>query len=305
MGKKYIARGLPKRTRTQNYHRKGLWAMKQRGPVPGVQKKRRGPGRPKVVTIKPFGKDGKETRTVVRPREPRVYHPDPIKHKAHYRKTRGNPPKVRSSLTPGTVCIVLSGRCRGRRVILLKVLESGLLLVTGPYKANGVPIRRINPAYVIATSTKINISEVKLPKKLNDDFFKKPKGRKSKKGSASDFLKKKVKTEPTESKEPKEPKEKEPKGEKSEERKSKKARKEKSEKSEKPEKEDTTKEKKRKSKKPKGAIRKNKITHKRQMYQKKIDEQIIPIIKKEPYLYKYLKSLFTLKQGQYPHDIKF
>jgi len=233
MGKKLLARGLPQRTRTQNYHRKGLWAMKQRGPVPGVTKKRRAPGRPQVIITKPFGK---ETRTVVRPRAPRVYHPDPVLHKAHYRRTGGNPPKVRGSLTPGTVVIVLSGRCRGRRVVLLKVLESGLLLVTGPYKANGVPVRRINPAYVIATSTKVDVSEVKLPKKLNDKFFKKQKGRKGKKGSASDFLGKKVEEEKAKEestgKELKEVKEKE-----GEERKSKKAKKEKEEKKE----DDTTK----------------------------------------------------------------
>jgi large subunit ribosomal protein L6e len=269
--------------------------MKQRGPVPGVLKKRRTPGRPRTVTIKPFGK---ETREVVRPRAPRVYHPDPIKHKAHHRRTGGHPPKVRSSLTPGTVCIVLSGRCRGRRVVLLKVLKSGLLLVTGPYKANGIPLRRINPAYVISTSTKIDVSTVKLPKKLNDDFFKKPELRKSKKGSASDFLGKKV-VETTESKEPKEKPE--PKEEKSEQKKSKKAKKVKEEKKD----DDTKSVKKRKSKKRKSFKGRNKITLKRLAYQKMVDEQVVPIIKKEPYLFAYLNSLFTLQQGEYPHSIKF
>jgi len=79
---------------------------------------------------------------------------------------------VRKSLSTGTILILLSGRFRGSRVVLLKVLESGLLLVTGPYGVNGVPLKRVNPAYVIATSTKVDLKEVS--NDLKDEVFRRP-----------------------------------------------------------------------------------------------------------------------------------
>ena len=81
------------------------------------------------------------------------------------------PAKLRASLVPGTVLIVLAGRFRGKRVVYLRSLEDNTLLVTGPFKINGVPLRRVNARYVIATSTQVPVSSVQGLDKFNVAYF--------------------------------------------------------------------------------------------------------------------------------------
>ena len=94
--------------------------------------------------------------------------------KKHFRRQCKKPKAshISAPLTPGQVVIILSGRFRGRRVVYLKKLESNLLLVTGPYKYNGVPLKRVNAAYVLPTNTKLNVN-AEVAKDVKDDFFKK------------------------------------------------------------------------------------------------------------------------------------
>lgn len=80
----------------------------------------------------------------------------------------------------------MAGRFRGKRVVYLKNLENNTLLVSGPFKVNGVPLRRVNARYVIATSTKVNVSGVDVSK-FNVEYFAREKSSKSKKSEAEFF----------------------------------------------------------------------------------------------------------------------
>merc|ERR1712010_270437 len=101
--------------------------------------------------------------------------------------------KLRKNIVPGSVLILLAGHFKGQRVVFLKQLDSGLLLVTGPYKLNGVPLRRVPQSYVIGTSTVVDVSGVSVPASVDDAFFKKPVS-KTKKDEGTFFKEEKTKT---------------------------------------------------------------------------------------------------------------
>merc|ERR1719456_1064027 len=95
-------------------------------------------------------------------------------------------PKVRSSLAPGTIVILLSGRFRGKKAVCIGSTASGLLVVTGPMKVNGVPLRRVNQRYVVATSTKVALGKIDASK-YNDKFFAREKKATKKKDEGEFF----------------------------------------------------------------------------------------------------------------------
>ena len=110
--------------------------------------------------------------------------------KRHFKRktTAPRPMRQRKDITPGQILIILSGRFRGRRVVFLKNLKSNLLLVTGPYKLNGVPLKRVNAAYVLPTRTSVSLSSVPTLDQVTDAFFKRPDVQGEKENKSAQFF---------------------------------------------------------------------------------------------------------------------
>ncbi|XP_026277234.1 60S ribosomal protein L6 [Frankliniella occidentalis] len=189
-----LSNGVYRFSRSRQYHKKALWKFMGKKTAKTVK-----PQKPRTVE-KPIGGDkngGKRVvlikkRTSAYPTANRIRkHPTKKLFSEHRRYTR-------PTLTPGTVCILLAGVHKGKRVVLMKVLKSGLLLVNGPFKVNACPLRRVHQNFVIATSTTIDISGVKLPEKINDDYFRRQRVKRAKKEEGEIFAKKEEKYAPSE-----------------------------------------------------------------------------------------------------------
>jgi len=235
--------GLMRFSRAAMYRRRAIYKKKRTATPKKAEAKK-----PTFVEKAIGGEKNGGKRRVPVHRLPRYYPTEdaPKKLRSNKKPFSAHTHKLRKSIKPGTVLIVVAGKQKGKRVVFLKQLASGLLLITGPYTFNGCPLRRMNQRYVIATSTQLDISKVKVPENIKDDYFKSKREKATKKSAdAALFETKKQKFVPSDQ---------------------------------------------------------------RKADQKTVDSQLCAIIKAHPessVMKKYLRSLFSLKKGQFPHAIKF
>ncbi|CAO3626264.1 unnamed protein product [Cunninghamella blakesleeana] len=162
----FLVPGVTRLSRSAAYGKKALYKRNKKQ----IAAAEKAPAADKVVEVK--GAKNGAKRTIPANKASRFYPAEDVPQPKQSRKAAAKKTALRASITAGTVVILLAGRHRGKRVVVLKQLDSGLLLVTGPFKINGVPLRRVDQAYVIATSTKVDVASVDASK-FGDCYFKK------------------------------------------------------------------------------------------------------------------------------------
>jgi len=191
----YLKGGVARYSRSQMYKRRALYRLKNAKP-PVVKKTRR-----PVFKVKQIGGPNNGEKREVYLRKPKSNYPTKtfVKKRPAKQFFSQHQRNIRRTLKPGTVLILLAGRHQGKRVVLLKALASGLLLVTGPFVLNACPLRRVSQRFVIATSTRLDLGDFKVPDNLNDSFFRRIKNKTNKKTTEGDiFAEKKERYQPNE-----------------------------------------------------------------------------------------------------------
>merc|ERR1711962_763442 len=176
--------GVMRFSHSRMYHKRGVFALKNKS-----TEKAKKPMVARMVEKEIKGDNNGGKRVGRASKLPKALPTQQKGRKLAHRKqhVRQHKHKLRNTITPGTVLILLTGRHKGKRVVFLKQLPSGLLLVTGPFHVNGCPLRRVNQIYVIATQTSLDISGVAIPEHLNDQYFRRQKLQKPKQGEGEIF----------------------------------------------------------------------------------------------------------------------
>ncbi|KAF6025721.1 RPL6 [Bugula neritina] len=114
---------------------------------PGQKAPPKPAAKPTTVKKQIGGEKNGGTRIVQVKRMSKSYETQVCPHRLQTRKNRfrDHKRKLRASITPGTVLILVAGPYKGKHVVFLKQLGTGLLLISGPYILNGCPLRENKP----------------------------------------------------------------------------------------------------------------------------------------------------------------